>query len=365
MQKKILVLTNNIGGLYSFRKEVICELIARGYRVMISCPKEEGVKMDYFVNLGVDFHFVSVDRRGKNPLSDMSLFMKYCKLLHAFAPECVLTYTIKPNIYGGVAARWYGVPQLANITGLGDAIENPGLLSRITIALYRFGLRKTKTVFYQNTSIESFCANHKIGHFGRLLPGSGVNLDWHTFSNYPDYSDVIKFSFIGRVMKDKGINEFFEAARFIHNKYPLTEFHIFGRCEEQYEALLRKHHDEGIVKWHGVVQDIRPFIRESNCTVLPSYHEGMANVLLESCAAGRPVITCNISGCKEIVDDGVNGYLCRVKDSQDLIKKVEQFIRLPYEKKVAMGIAARRKVEREFDRKKVIDAYMSEVESCS
>ena len=173
----------------------------------------------------------------------------------------------------------------------------------------------------------------------------------------------MKFNFIGRVMKDKGIMEFLGMAEYIHDKYPQTEFHIFGNCEEHYEEQLKSMQDRGVVTWHGPVSDVRPYIKDSWCTIHPSYHEGMANVLLETCAAGRPVIACNINGCKEVIDNGVNGFVCNVRDIDDLIRKVEIFIQLPYEQKVKMGKEARKIVERDFDRNKVIDLYLKEIKS--
>ena len=361
MPKSILILTNSISGLHSFRKEVVKAIIDAGYRVFISVPLDDSEKTKYFQNIGCEIVASNIDRRGTNPLRDFALLHRYRILIRSIKPVAILTYTIKPNIYGGVAARWCRVPQLANITGLGDAIENPGLLQKFSIFMYRFGLKKSKIVFYQNSSIQTFCQQHHIGENGCLLPGSGVNLEWHTFQDYPATDSKMIFNFIGRVMKDKGIAEFFEMAEYIHEKYPQTEFHIFGNCEEHYEEQLKALQDKSVVVWHGAVPDVRPYIKDSWCTVHPSYHEGMANVLLESCAAGRPVIASNINGCKEAIDDGINGYLCKVKDVNDLTEKVEKFINLPYEQKVMMGFAARKKVEREFDRRLVVDTYLSEI----
>lgn len=194
-----------------------------------------------------------------------------------------------------------------------------------------------------------------------MIPGSGVNLKWHTFHQYPIEGLKMVFNFIGRVMKNKGIEEYLETAQTIREKYPQTEFHVLGRCEEHYEEQLKSLQDEGIIVWHGCVPDVRPYIQASWCTIHPSYHEGMANVLLETCAAGRPVITSDINGCKEAVDDGINGFLCKVKDAQDLTEKVERFINTPYKQKVQMGLAARMKVEREFDRNIIVDAYLDEI----
>ena len=363
MSNSVLVLTNSLGGLYSFRKEVIAAIVNDGYYVVISTPHDLKEKEDYFCSLGCEFEFTEIDRRGTNPLRDLSIIRQYKKLIRKTRPSVILTYTIKPNIYGGIAARHLHVPQMANITGLGTAIENPGLLQKFTIFMYRFGLYKTNKVFYQNSSIEKFCQQHHIGKDGYLLPGSGVNLKWHTFQDYPLEENTMKFNFIGRVMKDKGIEELFKMAKQIHQQYSKIEFHILGDCEEHYEEQLKALQDEGVVNWHGAVPDVRPYIKDSWCTIHPSYHEGMANVLLETCAAGRPIIACDINGCKEAVDDGVNGYLCKVKDADDLTEKVERFINLPYEQKVEMGIAARKKVEREFDRQIVVDAYLDELKA--
>ena len=360
MKKSILFLTNSTGGLFSFRKEVVKAIVDEGFQVFISVPDDDE-RAKYFEEIGCHIVKTRFNHRGMNPLADVKLMLKYLRLIRKVRPAVVLTYTIKPNVYGGIAARWCHIPQLANITGLGDSIENPGLLKKFTILLYRIGLKKARKVFYQNVSIQEFCQKYHIGKQGHLLPGSGVNLQWHTFQNYPSEKETLKFNFIGRVMKDKGIEEYFEMAKTIKQKYPQTEFHILGRCKEKYEEQLKTLQENDVIIWHGGVPDVRPYIKDSCCTIHPSYHEGMANVLLETCAAGRPVIACNINGCKEAVDDSVNGYLCKVKDTQDLTEKVEQFINQPYEQKVQMGLAARKTVEREFDREIVIDAYMNEI----
>jgi len=363
--RSILILANSLGGLFLFRREVIKAFIDEGYSVTIAAPARGDNKFTWFVENGCTILEIPVDRRGTNPLSDLILVRRYMKLMKSIKPMVVLTYTIKPNVYGGIAARLLHIPQLANITGLGDAVENPGLLQKFTIFLYRIGLKKAKKVFYQNPSIRDFCQKHRIGKDGVLLPGSGVNLQWHTFQDYPPKDDKIKFNFIGRVMKDKGIEEFIAMTKAVTAKYPNTEFHIYGRCEERYEEQLKKWQDEGLVIWHGSVPDVRPYIKNSSCTIHPSYHEGMANVLLETCAAGRPVLASNISGCKEAIEDGVNGYVFNVKDTTDLIAKVEHFINLPYDKKVQMGKAAREKMEREFSRQIVLDLYLNAVKSVS
>ena len=363
MKHKILILTNSIGGLYSFRKEVVTTIINNGFEVVISCPSGDMVWTDFFKGIGCIIISTGFDGRGTNAWRELLLFGRYLKLLRSIRPAIVLTYTIKPNVYGGIAARFCSVPQIANITGLGDAIENPGLLRKITILLYRFGLGRTKMVFYQNTSIQEFCKNMHIGGKGFLLPGSGVNLEWHTQQKYPAESSKMIFNFIGRVLKDKGIEEYIEMAQILGNKYPQTEFHIIGQCSDKYVELLRQKQEEDVVIWHGPVSDVRSYIKDSWCTIHPSYHEGMSNVLLETCAAGRPAIACDINGCREIIDDGVNGYLCKAKDAADLTQKVERFINIPYTEKAKMGQYARMKVEREFNRQIVVKAYLDLINS--
>ena len=351
-------MANSIIGLYSFRQELVEALRDRGFHVWISCPDDDAPKYAYFKELGYEMVETPVDRRGTNPLHDLGLFRFYRKLIRELKPSAVLTYTIKPNVYGGIAARWARVPQLANITGLGTAVENPGLLRKVSVALYRFGLKRAKTVFCQNVTIQNFCQENRIGRHRVLLPGSGVNLEWHALQPYPTEESPVRFLFIGRMMRDKGTDEFLEMASTVKAAHPQVEFHSLGLCEDDYEARVVEAHSRGTVVWHGNVFDVRPYIKDAWCTVLPSYHEGMANVLLESAAAGRPVITSDIPGCREAVDDGVTGLLCPAKDAAALTDAVERFLRLPYAEKAHMGVRGREKMEREFDRKIVVKAYL-------
>lgn len=354
---KILILTNNFGGLYSFRKEVVKAIRDEGHEVIVSAPFDE--KRKYFEEIGCRLINTQFSRKGTNPIEDLGLVLNYYKLLRQIEPNVVLSYTIKPNIYGGIACQLCRIPQIANITGLGSAVENPGWLQKLTILLYKVGLRKAKTVFFQNKANMDFCVYNKMvkGHM-ILIPGSGVNLQYHSFHDYPA-DGPIKFVFISRLLKEKGIEQYFGAAKKIKELYPDTEFHILGDCEEAYEVILDELQYKGIVIYHGPQPDVRPYIRSVHCMVHPSYYpEGMSNVLLESCAAGRPIITTNRPGCGEILDDGRNGYAVKEKDVEDLTSVIERFILLPYKLKVQMGMNARKKVEHEFDRQIVVDAYL-------
>lgn len=358
----ILILTNNFLGLYSFRKEVVKTLRDKGDDVVISAPFDE--KRHYFEEIGCKLVNTQFNRKGTNPLKDLSLMLYYRRLLRQVRPDVVLSYTIKPNLYGGMACQWCGIPQIANITGLVSAVENPGWLQRLTILLYKVGLRRTNTVFFQNQANMEFCDTHGMVKHCRkvLIPGSGVNLQHHQLQDYPAENEPLRFVFISRLLREKGIEEYLYAAEHIKAKYPHTEFHILGACEEAYGVRLEELQRKGIVVYHGQQADVRPFIAHTHCTVHPSFYpEGMSNVLLESCAAGRLIITTNRAGCGEIVDDGVNGFIVKQQDGNDLVEKIERFIILPHDTKRKMGLAAREKVEREFDRSIVIRAYLSAI----
>lgn len=361
MQGNILVLTNHIGGLYSFRKEVVKAICDRGNKVFISIP-EDSPRTQYFRDMGCEIIVTEFDRRGVNPLADFRLMLTYRKLISMLKPVAVLTYTIKPNIYGGMAARLCRVPQLANVTGLGDAVENGGWMQKLTVTLYKMGLGKARRIFFQNASNREFGIRMGIAdNSSVLLPGSGVNLQHHIYQEYPADEGKVRFLYIGRLLKDKGAEELFGAAKAIKAKYPQTEFQIVGNVEGDYQKQLDELVADGIVRFLGPQADVRPFIGAVECTIMPSYHEGMSNVNLESAANGRPVITSNVPGCRETVDDGETGFLIEAKNSQSLIDAIEHFIALPYDQKVLMGREGRKKVEREFDRKIVVDAYMNEI----
>ncbi len=358
----ILVLTNNLVGLYSFRKEVISEFIKNRHKVIVSAPIDD--KVSEIQQLGCSVIETNFNRKGTNPIKDIGLILRYRCLLKEINPDVLLSYTIKPNLYGGMACQLVGVPQVANITGLGTAVENPGFLQSLTILLYRIGLRKTRLVFFQNEANKKFCLDHKMvkGSY-RQIPGSGVNTQYHALQPYPEANTSLRFVFISRLLKQKGIEEYFYAAEKIRKNYPYTEFHVVGWCEEEYAELLKDLQEKGTIIYHGPVGDVRPFIGMAHCTVHPSFYpEGMSNVLLESCAAGRPIITTDRPGCGEIVDDGVNGYVVRQQDGDDLIEKIERFIGLSFEEKKQMGLNARKKVEREFERQIVVKAYMDAID---
>lgn len=357
--EKILIMANSDIGLYKFRKELIQELV-KEYEVYIALPY--GGFVPKLEALGCKYIEVSINRRGANPITDVKLLLKYIGIIKKFKPDIALTYTIKPNIYGGFACRVTHIPYFANITGLGSAVENGGLMQKAVLFLYKISLKKAICVFFQNRENEEFFKKKKIIRSRhRLIPGSGVNLGYYHLLDYP-LDDTIYFLFIARIMKEKGIDQYLDAAKYIKEKYPNTVFQVLGFCEETYENKLKEMHDNGIIQYYGMQSDIRKFHKISHCTIHPTYYpEGMSNVLLESAACGRPVITTNRSGCREIVDNYVTGYIVEAKNCNDLINKIETFIKLPYEQKRAMGLAGRAKVECEFDRQIVVKAYIDEI----
>lgn len=359
---KILILANNDVGLYNFRKELIEKLLSEENEVLISLPY--GKRVDDLKNMGCKYIETEVDRRGTNPIKDFKLLLRYKKMMREIKPDIVLTYTIKPNIYGGLACSAKKIPYICNITGLGPAAENASFVQKLVMILYKKALKKVKCCFVQNEENLRFMLNNKLVDEDKckLIPGSGVNLDKFKVLPYPEESDKIRFLFISRIMKEKGIEQYLDTAKAISQKYPNTEFHILGFCEQEYDERLKEYEANGYIKYHGMQNDIIPFMKECSCLIHPSYYpEGMSNVLLEASASGRPVITTNRSGCKEVVDDNKTGFVVTIKDSEAVITAVEKLINLSYEERKNMGLSARKKVEKEFDRKIVVNNYMEEI----
>lgn len=357
---KVLFLVNHDVVIYNFRLELVEHLLADGHQVVISSPY--GERIEDLKALGCEYREIDIARHGMNPVKELKLISDYKKLLDQVNPDMVFAYTIKPNIYGSVACRSRKVPCVTNITGLGTAVENGGLVQKITVLLYKYAFTKVQRVFFQNTENMQFFVDHKIalGKHG-LLPGSGVNLQRFEVLEYPE-TDTVEFAFISRIMKEKGIDQYLEAAEYIISKYPNTVFHVCGFCEDAYEDKLKDLTDKGIINYHGMVRDIKGFLKGIHCTIHPTYYpEGLSNVLLESSACARPIITTDRSGCREVIDNGVNGYVVKQQDSQDLIEKIEKFLKLSVAERKAMGLAGRAKVEREFDRQIVVEKYLKEL----
>lgn len=361
--KKVLFLVNHDVVIYNFRLEIVERLLADGYEVHISSPY--GERIESLIQIGAKYHEIFIDRHSMNLLKDQKILRHYKKLMKIVQPSVVLGFTIKPNIYGAIAAKKRHIPFIANITGLGTALEGGGWKQRILTCLYRYAFTDLQTVFFQNTENQNFFKEKGIAiQKQKLLPGSGVNLERFPLLPYPE-GTTVRFAFISRIMKEKGIDQYLEAARAIKKRHNNVEFHVCGFCEPEYDGRLQEEVKRGTVIYHGLIRDVAGIMGQMHCIVHPTYYpEGISNVLLEGCAIGRPIITTGRSGCREVVEDGVNGYVVKEKNSEDLTDKIEKFLNLSWENKRKMGLYARKKVEREFDRKIVVEKYMKEIDAC-
>jgi len=359
-QKTVLILANKYTTILNFRLEVVEALVKEGYRVVVSLPDHERIKE--IESVGAEVIRTSFEKNGMNPIEDFSLIFTYKKIIKQTKADVVLTYTIKPNVYGGMAAASLNVPYIANITGLGNALAKEGLVQKIAILLYRRGFRKVSKVFFQNVENREFFEKKKIpvGAY-ELIPGSGVNMNKFIAVPYPDEKKV-HFAFISRIMKEKGIEQYIEAAKIIKKEYPNTEFHVAGFGDETYEQQMKEYHEQNTITFHGLLNDVRVLVKDVHCVIHPTYYpEGMSNVLLESAASCKPIISTDRAGCREAIDDGINGYLIKEKDSQDLIEKIKQFLSLSWEEKREMGLKGREKMNREFDRNIIVKKYIESV----
>ena len=353
MKKRIAILANHSGGLYDFRKDLISEL-KKYASVTVAVPHND--RWDELLHLADRVIELPIDRRGMNPLHDSKLFHQYRAILKEVKPDLVLTYTIKPNIYGGLACRMAHIPYAVNITGLGSAIENGGWLKKFVLALYKPALKGARVIFFENTGNRDTLAATGVVPKGRdaVLNGAGVNLDDYPYQPYPQEGPV-RFLFVGRVMHEKGVDELFAAAKRMKQEYSIdVEFHIVGSFEEGYKPLMDELEKAGVVKYYGYQSDMKRFYAMASCVVLPSYHEGMSNVLLEAAASGRPLITSDIPGCREAVEDGNSGYLCPAKDANALYGAMQRVMELSVEQRSEMGCRGRERMEQQFSKTAVV-----------
>lgn len=360
---RILILANHYNTLRIFRRELIKELVKQGNIVYIAIPKCDKENINILKSYGAIIRIVNVDRRSVNPLKDIKLFFDYRKLIKHIRPDKVITYTIKPNIYGGIYCRLAKIPYYANITGLGSAFQDNSFIRKLVSLMYSISLKKAKVVFFENIGNKNTLVNSGIVSEKQtvVMAGAGVNLDEFTETSYPDDNEELIFLFIGRIMKEKGVNELFTAIRMIKKKHKNVRFQFIGWYEDDYKEKVNNLVNEKLIEFYGFQPNVKPFIKKCHCVILPSYHEGMSNTLLESAAMCRPLITSNIYGCKEAVIDGKTGYLVNVKDSADLQKKIVNFIELSYEEKKRMGVLGRQHMINSFDKNIVVKKTIFEI----
>ena len=353
---RVLVLTNSSGGLYDFRNEFVQALLSQ-HEVYVSMPDD--VKEKELAAEGCRIIKTDINRRGINPLEDLKLYRTYSRLMKEIKPDLVVTYTIKPNIYGGVASARRKIPCIATITGLGGAFDRKGILLKLIVTMYKTGLKKAACVFFQNEENRGIFARLGItAQKTRMVMGSGVNLDRHRYESYPA-GDETHFLFVGRVMKERGILEYVEAAKALHSDKVF--FDIMGYCDEDYQDMLDGLEQEGIVRQIGFHTEVHPYLAAASAIVVASFHEGMSNALIEGAATGRPVIASNISGCLEAFEEGRTGFGFTPGHGDELIAAMQKFLELSVEERAMMGRMGREKMEKEFDRKLVTGEYMDEV----
>ncbi|MBZ9852899.1 glycosyltransferase family 4 protein [Mesorhizobium sp. CA13] len=365
--RKIVISINTSWNVVNFRKGLIEALQGQGYEIVVAAPRDEYSRL--IPPMGCRYVEIEMDNSGTSPFRDMVLLWRYWRLLRRERPLAFVGFTIKPNVFGSLAANLNGIPVINNVSGLGTVFVRGGLLQKIAKVLYRLALARSKMVFFQNDDDRMLFLDERLVRKEQtaLLPGSGVDLV--RFSPAPRQSQssgAIVFLLVARLLWDKGVGEFVEAARQMRRNMPGARFQLLGFLDvENRTAVSRVQVErwagEGLVEYLGTTDDVRPFLGAADCVVLPSYREGTPRSLLEAAAMGKPLIASDVPGCREVVDHGVNGLLCKVKDAGDLASKMLEFAMMDAASRDKMGTESRKKVERQFSERIVIERYMAQI----
>jgi glycosyltransferase involved in cell wall biosynthesis len=356
----VIVSANSLWNIANFRGGLIEAIRQEGHRVCVAAPGPD----DEGPTASTDLHFLPMSRSGLNPFADAILAWRYYRLLRTRRPVALLTFTIKPNIYGAIATRLAGVPLIANVSGLGTAFIRGGRFADFVSVLYRVAFNRAHMVFFQNPDDRQLFLKRRLVRFGRtgLLPGSGIDLAKFRPAS-PLKDEPPTFLLISRMLADKGVREFVEAAATLKASFPEARFQLLGSLDPENRTAIAKREidgwvSDGIVESLGPTDDVRPFIAAASAVVLPSYREGLPRTLLEGGAMARPLIATDVPGCREIVTDGETGLLCQVRSASSLAAAMAHFAEMHVDQRQSLGEAARAKVEQEFDQKLVIAAYM-------
>lgn len=354
---KVLILANHAYTICKFRYEFVISLLEDNNNVYLSCPYD-GI-LDTLLKKGCEYFRLENDRHSINPLKELGLLLRYYTMAHTIKPDIILTYTIKPNVYGSMAASLLNIPCVCTITGLGTVFNHDGFIAHIAKWLYKIALKRAKCVVFQNqANLDYMVKNNIVTDRYVLVNGSGVNTEQFSYIPYPINDDIINILFVGRLMRDKGILELFDAAKILHDKgYRNVKIQVIGFCEDDFKKQLESLNLSPNIELCGYQENVKPYIANAHAVVLPSYHEGMSNSLLEAASCGRPLIASDIPGCREIIDNYQTGILCKPRDVDSLVSALTYFIELPYEEKRQMGIKGREKVETSFDRKTIVAKY--------
>ncbi|WP_342354266.1 glycosyltransferase family 4 protein [Pandoraea apista] len=338
-------------------------MLADGHPVHVVAPDDDYAPL--LREMGCTVHIMPMASKGQNPFQDIALTLRLYRLYRRIRPAVCFHYTIKPNIYGAVAARWAGIPSVSITTGLGTVFINKSFITHVVRVLYRYAFRHTMENWLLNES--DFDAMVRGGlvdiRKARLLPGEGVNLNHFALAPWPANDGTFRFLLIARLLRDKGVLEFVEAARALKASMPHVRCQLLGPADvENPTAISREQvaawEREGLVEYLGVTQEVRPFIAQSHCIVLPSYREGLSRTLLEASAMGRPVITTDVHGCREVVTEGVTGWVVPAQDSTALAIRMTQVASMQTQDLTAVGHAGRAKVAHNFDERLVIAEYL-------
>jgi glycosyltransferase involved in cell wall biosynthesis len=360
----VVLSANNCWNIANFRAPLLTGLQDAGYRLVAFAPVD--AHAEDLRRKGVEVRGVPIARSGMNPITDAGLLIRYIRMLRALRPAAYCGFTIKPNVYGAIAARIAGVPAIANVTGLATPYLSEGLVWAVAERLYRIAFRRAHTVFYHNDEDLRLMIERKVVRpgQGRVIPGSGVNVEYFKPNPDPSAADTsLRFLFFGRLILHKGIREFIDAAKMLRAILPNARFQLLGNPDagnptSVSDTELQSWIVDGIVEHLGEHRDVRPYIQQADVVVLPTYREGMSRALLEGAAMGKPLIGSDVAGSRELIDEGLTGFLCRARDAHSLADAMERMGGLPTERLAEMGRAARAKVEREFSDEVVVRAYL-------
>jgi len=367
---RIMLSVNTSWNLVNFRAGLIRALVEQEHDVVAATPPD--AYSSKLAGLGCRFIPFPMDNDGVSPVNDANLIGRYWRLLRSERPDVFLGFTIKPNVYGSFAAHTHGIPVINNVSGLGTAFISKRWLAAVAKVLYRRAFRRSAIVFFQNADDRDLFVGGGLVRKDQtsLLPGSGIDLSRFNLAkpiNTPDTDDSdFKFLLASRLLWDKGVGEFVEAAKAVRNRAPRVRFQLLGFLDAKNRsaidaAIIKGWVDDGVVEYLGAADDVRPYLRAADCVVLPSYREGTPRSLLEAAAMGKPIIATDVPGCREVVECGANGLLCAPRSADDLARCMLEVLALSAEARRRMGLAGREKVVRNFDEAIVIGQYMNAI----